>query len=75
METIETVNREKIYERIKALTDEDLAAVETFLSHLAESKDFGRESLECVLLSQSTLRRELDTPEEDEAWRYLAEEA
>ena len=71
----ETVDREEIHALINHLSDDELIAVRDFLGLLREHGRLKPDTLECVLLSQSVLRRELDTPEEDEAWRHLAEEA
>jgi len=59
---------------INHLSDDELLAVRDFLDLLRERGRLKPDTLECVLLSQSVLKRELDTPEEDEAWRHLAEE-
>jgi len=70
----ETVDRDEIHMLINHLSDDELLAVRDFLDLLRERGRLKPDTLECVLLSQSVLKRELDTPEEDEAWRHLAEE-
>jgi len=72
--TNQPVTREELEEKISKLSDEDLVAVSEFIAQLEREADKASLSREALLLSHSVLRRELETPDEDEAWRYLAEE-
>lgn len=67
----EPVKREDIHKQINLIPEEKLPAVRDILA-LISGELFSAcslEVLECVLMSSSALSRELNTPEEDEAWR------
>jgi hypothetical protein len=58
----------EIEERLRELPPEKLSVVLDFVSYLAERASLGYQSM---LASEAVLRREWDTPEEDEAWAHL----
>jgi hypothetical protein len=68
--------RDEIYRQIESLPDEKLPVVRDILALISGDvlTSSSLEVLERMLMSSSALSRELNTPEEDEAWRYLSEE-
>ncbi len=65
-----TATIERIDERLRQLPPEKLAVVLDFVSYLVE-REFASESFQTMLASEAVLRRDWDTPEEDEAWAHL----
>jgi hypothetical protein len=63
--------REDIHRRISHLPEEKLPAVRDILALIDEDAltACNSEALECVLMSGIALGKELNTPEEDEAWK------
>jgi hypothetical protein len=72
---MEPVSRDEIQEKIRELPDEQLAIVNDFLLLREDRAEATSDAIQCMLVSQSVLRREVDNAEEDEAWHYLSEEA
>ncbi|MFA5874266.1 MAG: hypothetical protein WC832_09885 [Anaerolineales bacterium] len=76
---METVTISQITERLQKLPAEKLGVVFDFISFLSEREappKILRESskpyaLDTMLASEAVLRRDWDTPEEDEAWANL----
>ena len=74
---MQTVSISKITESLRALPAEKLAVVYDFISYLSERelseilRDTAVKALECMLASESVLRRDWDKPEEDAAWASL----
>ena len=70
VQPVETATIEQIDERLRELPPEKLAVVLDFVSYLAERRSLS-EGMETALLSEPSLRKDWDTPEEDEAWSHL----
>ncbi len=74
---MQTVTLPQLNERLKLLPPEKLAVVYDFVSYLSERelrlalKDKPSETYQTMLASEQVLKREWDTPEEDEAWADL----
>jgi len=74
---MQTVTISKITESLRALPAEKLAVVHDFISYLSERelseilRDTAVKALECMLASESVLRRDWDRPEENAAWASL----
>ena len=60
----------EIEERLRHLPPEKLSVVLDFVAHLIERQG-ASEAFETMLASEAVLRRDWDTPEEDEAWADL----
>ncbi len=58
----------EIDDKLQSLSEEKLAAVYDFVMYLSEEKDL---NIETALLSEISLARDWNTPEEDEAWKHL----
>lgn len=71
MPPAEPVKREDIHKQINLLPEEKLPAVRDILALISGDllSSCSLEVLECVLMSGSALSGELNTPEEDEAWK------
>ena len=67
---MERATIEQIDERLRELPPEKLAVVLDFVSYLAERQSLS-EGMVTALLSEPSLRKDWDTPEEDEAWSHL----
>lgn len=67
---MDAVTISQIDERLRELPPEKLAVVLDFVSYLADREHFS-EAVQTMLASESVLRRDWDTPEEDEAWVHL----
>jgi hypothetical protein len=67
---METATIEQIDERLRELPPEKLAVVLDFVSFLAERRALP-EGMETALLSEPSLHKDWDTPEEDAAWSHL----
>lgn len=74
---MQTITLPQINERLKLLPPEKLAVVYDFVSYLSERelrlalKDRPSEAYQTMFASEQVLKREWDTPEEDEAWADL----
>jgi len=70
---MQTITVEEIDNKLQILSEDKLAAVYHFVSYLAgtglELSDIS--AMETALLSEKSLARDWDTPEEDEAWSHL----
>ena len=63
-----------ITEKLQGLPEEKLAAVYHFAAYLSERENVRFADVtaqELMLAAEPLLRREWDTPEEDEAWAHL----
>jgi hypothetical protein len=67
---MQAVTISQIEERLRQLPPEKLAVVFDFVSFLAERRP-SAETLQTMLASEAVLRRDWDSPEEDEAWSGL----
>lgn len=67
---MQSVTIPQITERLTQLPPEKLAVVFDFVSYLAERRHDSA-SFHTMLASEAVLRRDWDTPEEDEAWADL----
>jgi len=76
MSTAIPVTREEIHRQINLLPEEKLPAIRDILALLSGEllTSSSLEALECALMSSSALSRELNTPEEDEAWKDFNQE-
>jgi hypothetical protein len=70
-----STTREEIQRQIDSLPDEKLPAVKDILELIGGDllTAGSLEVWECPLMSSSALGKELNTPEEDEAWREFNE--
>lgn len=70
---MQTITVEEIDGKLKTLSEDKLTAVYHFVSFLADSDlELSEASaLETALLSEKSLAKDWDTPEEDEAWSHL----
>jgi len=70
---MQTITVEEIDNKLQTLSEDKLTAVYHFVSYLAdtdlEMSDIS--AMETALLSEKSLARDWDTPEEDEAWSHL----
>ncbi len=70
---MQTITVEEIDSKLQTLSEDKLTAVYHFVSYLAdvdlEMSDTS--AMEAALLSEKSLARDWDTPEEDEAWSHL----
>ncbi len=70
---MQTITVEEIDNKLQILSEDKLVAVYHFVSYLAgtrlEMSDIS--AMETALLSEKSLARDWDTPEEDEAWSHL----
>ena len=60
----------QIEEQLRQLPPDKLAVVLDFVSYLA-NRQRSTDLSETMVASESMLRRDWDTPEEDEAWAHL----
>ena len=67
---MQTVTISEITENLRKLPTDKLAVVYDFVSYLVE-RGAASEAFQCMLLSESVLRRDWDRPEEDAAWANL----
>ena len=65
-----STTRKEIQRQIDSLPDEKLRVLRDILTLISDDllTSSSMEALECALMSSSALSRELNTPEEDEAW-------
>jgi hypothetical protein len=70
-----STTRKEIQRQIDSLPDEKLRVLRDILTLISNDllTSSSLEVLECALMSSSALSRELNTPEEDEAWRNFNE--
>ena len=70
-----STTRKEIQRQIDSLPDEKLRVLRDILTLISDDllTSSSLEALECALMSSSALSRELNTPEEDEAWRKFNE--
>jgi|WetSurSiteA1Bulk_404760.scaffolds.fasta_scaffold35996_3 hypothetical protein len=70
-----STTRKEIQRQIDSLPDEKLLVLRDILTLISDDllTSSSMEALECALMSSSALSRELNTPEEDEAWRNFNE--
>lgn len=70
-----STTREEIRQQIDVLPEEKLPLVRDVLALISEDllTSSSLEVLECALMSSSALSKELNTPEEDVAWRNFNE--
>jgi hypothetical protein len=70
-----STTRKEIQRQIDSLPDEKLRVLRDILTLISDDllTSSSLEVLECALMSSSALSRELNTPEEDEAWRNFNE--
>ncbi len=70
-----STTRKEIQRQIDSLPDEKLRVLRDILTLISDDllTSSSLEALECALMSSSALSRELNTPEEDEAWRNFNE--
>ncbi len=72
-----TMTISQITESLRALPAEKLVVVYDFISYLSERelshtlREATTDAVEFMLASESMLRRDLERPEEDEAWAGL----
>ncbi len=64
---METVTIEQIEERLRRLSPEKLAVVLDFVCCLTD-RDVQSELTDALLAAESSLRKDWERPEEDEAW-------
>ena len=68
-----TITVEKIDSKLQMLSEDKLVAVYHFVSYLADNdlqmSDVSANDL--IFASESLIAKDLDTPEEDEAWAHL----
>jgi hypothetical protein len=62
-------NKETLLREIDTLPAECLGEVVDFVEYIKQKQM--RKLPETMILSEASLAKEWDTPEEDEAWRYL----
>ncbi len=70
VQTPEAATLEQIEQRLRVLPAEKLEVVLDFVSYLSD-RPLMSEAFQTMLASEAVLRREWDTPEEDEAWAHL----
>ena len=70
---MQTITVEEIDSKLQTLSEDKLTAVYHFVSYLVEAdlEMSDASSMETTLLSEKSLARDWDTPEEDEAWLHL----
>ncbi len=70
-----STTRKEIQRQIDSLPDEKLPVLRDILTLISDDllTSSSLEVLECALMSSSALSRELNAPEEDEAWRNFNE--
>ena len=70
-----STTRKEIQRQIDSLPDEKLRVLRDILTLISDDllTSSSLEALECALMPSSALSRELNTPEEDEAWRNFNE--
>ncbi len=56
--------------KLQSLSEEKLAVVYDFVVYLSEKED-SDSNIETALLSELSLAKDWNTPEEDEAWKHL----
>ncbi len=68
----EATLRQQIHERVNSLPEDKLSAVMSIISSITDD-GFERnlEVIECELMSEEVMLRELNTPEEDKIWQHL----
>ena len=67
---MEAVTIEQIEERLRQLPPEKLAVVFDFVSYLTD-RDARSDLTDVLLAAESSLRKDWERPEEDEAWGHL----
>ena len=68
---MQTITVPEIEKQLQRLPPEKLTVVYDFIGYLLEREEHVSESFQTMLASEFVLRREWDTPEEDEAWESL----
>ena len=68
---MQTITVPQIEKQLHRLPPEKLTVVYDFISYLLEQEGVHSESFQTMLASEFVLRREWDTPEEDNAWASL----
>jgi hypothetical protein len=76
---MEAVTISQITEGLRKLPAEQLAVVYDFITFLAERDSYGKMlrdagqsyAIDTMLASEAVLRRDWDSPEEDQAWENL----
>ncbi len=68
---MQTITVPQIEKQLQRLPPEKLTVVYDFIGYLLEQEGIESESFQTMLASEFVLRREWDTPEEDEAWVSL----
>lgn len=74
---MQTITVEEIAKILERLPPEKLLVVNDFVNYLAEREspvlliDSDASAMECLLASESALRANWDSPEEDAAWAHL----
>ena len=70
---MQTITVEEIDNKLQKLSEDKLMAAYHFVSYLvdAELEMSDTSATETTLLSEKSLARDWDTPEEDEAWSHL----
>ena len=70
---MQTITVEEIDSKLQTLSEDKLTAAYHFVSYLADTElemsDIS--AMETALLSEKSLAKDWDTPEEDEAWSHL----
>jgi hypothetical protein len=69
-DAMEAVTIEQIEEQLRRLPPEKLAVVFDFVSYLTD-RDAQSELTDVLLAAESSLRKDWERPEEDEAWAHL----
>ena len=68
---MQTITVPEIEKQLQRLPPEKLTVVYDFIGYLLEREEHVSESFQTMLASEFVLRREWDTPEEDEEWASL----
>ena len=68
---MQAVSIDNVEEKLRKLPAEKLPTVYDFLLLLEKGNSLKQDTLEGMLLSESLLRRELDSPDEEAAWADL----
>jgi len=70
---MQTITVEEIDSKLQTLSEDKLVAVYHFVSYLADSDLEMSEmsAIETALLSEKSLAKDWNTPEEDKAWAHL----
>ncbi len=68
---METITIDQIEEQLRRLPPEKLPLVAEFIAALTADMPDDSDARHLLLAAETSLRKDWDTPEEDEAWRDL----